>query len=254
MKYIDNPDAPNQKHLDFLRIRDKNNTLIDFDQLSHLCNSNFQIGITSYFILPVFQNNSKATNIRLKEYLHNQRIEVGTDSIQHRIHKDDLAFYLQCEQKTNEFFSRLAPSEIPFYKTRFDFRVGTNGFYKRYLQQRVVFEYENENIRNFLVIMTDISQLKSSSSSHYSIIGKSDKKCPDSNYPPSIKVADPFPLSRREKDVHGHLMENLSSKEIADKLFVSEETIKNHRKGILKKTGCKNTLELIMKSYENGWI
>lgn len=254
MKHTDNPDAPNLSLLDYYRKRDENNALSNYDQLSHLFKSNFLIGKTSYYVLPVFPNNPKAERNRPIEHSHNQKTEFENDSIQQRIHKEDLDFYLQCEQKTNEFFSGLTPSEFPFFKTRFDFRIGENGFYKRYLQQRVVLEYENESILNYLVIMTDISELKSSSSSHYSIIGKSDKKCPDSNYPPSIKVADPFPLSRREKDVHGHLMENLSSKEIADKLFVSEETIKNHRKGILKKTGCKNTLELIMKSYENGWI
>ncbi len=52
-------------------------------------------------------------------------------------------------------------------------------------------------------------------------------------------------LSRREIEVVGLLMQGLSSEEIGEKLFISFETVKSHRKNILEKTGAKNTVELI---------
>ena len=48
-------------------------------------------------------------------------------------------------------------------------------------------------------------------------------------------------LSKREKEVLGMMFDGLTNKEIAQKLFISFETVKSHRKKILLKTGSKNT-------------
>ena len=52
-------------------------------------------------------------------------------------------------------------------------------------------------------------------------------------------------LSDREIEVLGLIMLGYTTKEIADKLFISYETVKSHRKNILEKTGAKNTASLI---------
>ena len=52
-------------------------------------------------------------------------------------------------------------------------------------------------------------------------------------------------LSVREIEVLGLIMLGYTTKEIADKLFISYETVKSHRKNILEKTGAKNTASLI---------
>ena len=52
-------------------------------------------------------------------------------------------------------------------------------------------------------------------------------------------------LSIRELEVLDLLMQGLTNKEIALKLFISYETVKSHRKHILQKTSCKNTAALI---------
>jgi len=52
-------------------------------------------------------------------------------------------------------------------------------------------------------------------------------------------------LSMREIEVLGLIMMGYTTKEIADKLCVSYETIKSHRRNILEKTGAKNTASLI---------
>lgn len=51
-------------------------------------------------------------------------------------------------------------------------------------------------------------------------------------------------LSRREKEVLSMMFNGLTSKEIAQQLFISFETVKSHRKNILVKTGSKNTAAL----------
>jgi DNA-binding CsgD family transcriptional regulator len=52
-------------------------------------------------------------------------------------------------------------------------------------------------------------------------------------------------LSLREIEVLGLIMQGLTNNEIAEKLFVSYETVKSHRKHILSKTGAKNTAALV---------
>ena len=52
-------------------------------------------------------------------------------------------------------------------------------------------------------------------------------------------------LTIREIEILGLIMQGLTNPEIAEKLFISYETVKSHRKNILEKTGAKNTAALI---------
>jgi DNA-binding NarL/FixJ family response regulator len=52
-------------------------------------------------------------------------------------------------------------------------------------------------------------------------------------------------LTPREKEVYRHLAENLSNQEIADKLLVSETTVKSHVSQILRKTGQPNRSQAV---------
>ena len=52
-------------------------------------------------------------------------------------------------------------------------------------------------------------------------------------------------LSMREMEILGLIMLGYTNQQIADKLFISFETVRSHRKNILEKTGAKNTAALI---------
>jgi hypothetical protein len=52
-------------------------------------------------------------------------------------------------------------------------------------------------------------------------------------------------LSEREVEVLKHIQEGFSSKEIAEKLFLSTRTVEVHRSNILKKLNLKNTASLL---------
>ncbi len=54
-------------------------------------------------------------------------------------------------------------------------------------------------------------------------------------------------LTRRESEIFELLLEDLSNKDIAEKLFIAETTVKKHVQNILKKADCGNRLELIEK-------
>ncbi len=57
-------------------------------------------------------------------------------------------------------------------------------------------------------------------------------------------------LTRRESEIFELLLLDLPNKDIGDKLFIAEATVKKHVQNILKKANCGNRLELIEK-YKN---
>jgi DNA-binding NarL/FixJ family response regulator len=61
--------------------------------------------------------------------------------------------------------------------------------------------------------------------------------------------AGPARLSRREKEVMEALLENLSNKEIASKLNMSERTAKFHVSNLLAKYGVRRRADLILLMY-----
>ncbi len=54
-------------------------------------------------------------------------------------------------------------------------------------------------------------------------------------------------LSQREEEVLEYIMEGMTSKEIAHKLFISKRTVDNHRRSILKKMDARNIADVIRK-------
>ncbi|MEO9966611.1 MAG: LuxR C-terminal-related transcriptional regulator [Reichenbachiella sp.] len=61
-------------------------------------------------------------------------------------------------------------------------------------------------------------------------------------------------ITYRERDIIRLVSFGNSTQEIADKLFISANTVNSHRRNILKKTDCKNTSELVARSIREGMI
>lgn len=61
-------------------------------------------------------------------------------------------------------------------------------------------------------------------------------------------------LSSREKEVLSLIMKELTSEEIALKLFISKKTVDNHRQHIMEKTNCKSTVGLVKFAVKLGIV
>jgi len=72
------------------------------------------------------------------------------------------------------------------------------------------------------------------------------------HYPFRTKVTDI--LSKREHSVLTLISEGYSSSQIADALFLSYETIRSHRKNMMRKLDATNTASLITKSFKIGLL
>lgn len=61
-------------------------------------------------------------------------------------------------------------------------------------------------------------------------------------------------LTRREKEILQLITEELTTDEIAEKLFISPTTVISHRKSLLRKLNAKNVAGLVKKAYEFGLL
>lgn len=65
---------------------------------------------------------------------------------------------------------------------------------------------------------------------------------------------DDLVLTDRELEVLKFIMQEKSSKEIAQELFISERTVETHRKNMIRKTNSTSTVGLIKYAYEHKLI
>jgi len=172
------------------------------------------------------------------------------------IHPDDIAYFLAFEKEVVKFFNPL-PKEIGLkYKVRYDYRIRkTNGEYIRILHQMIAIIPDDEGMTiQSLCVHTDITYLKPEGRPILSFIGME-------GLPSYVDVAKqpellPYhePLTIREKQIVRLLIEGRTSKYIAATLFISVDTVKTHRKNILRKTKFSGTTELISSAIRDGWI
>ena len=61
-------------------------------------------------------------------------------------------------------------------------------------------------------------------------------------------------LTRREVEVLQLLAEGNSNRQIGEKLFISEKTVKNHVSSILQKMDCQDRTQAVITAIKNGWV
>ena len=109
----------------------------------------------------------------------------------------------------------------------------------------------------FLNILSDLSQIKTENSySHYIVDASNEEKIITIpvQFSKKIHANSNSILSLAEIRVLQLLAKGNSSKQIADSLFISEHTVKNHRKSMLKKYECNSSAELVKHALKDGII
>ncbi len=174
------------------------------------------------------------------------------------IHPEDFSFVMACEAYVADFVSnKLKPDQICKYKFSYCVRLKTrNDIFKLFLLQNIAIDTTSDGqLLKVLGIHSDISHITSFNNYKLSIFGL--------NGEPSflgINVQDSNPgsqvnlFSDREIEVIRLLAQGFLGKEIAAKLHVSEETIKSHKKNAMRKSGAKNSSQLVGFSLTNGLI
>lgn len=67
-------------------------------------------------------------------------------------------------------------------------------------------------------------------------------------------AAETPPLTKRELEILQVMQSATTTKEIAERVFLAEGTVRNYISAILSKTGTATRLEAVMLAQKNGWI
>lgn len=111
---------------------------------------------------------------------------------------------------------------------------GAKGFLPKNIDHEALIEAFSTTTNGKTYIHQDISLAPSKSkTSHYDYVPK---------------------LTRREKEVLFLIIEELTTSEIAEKLFISPSTVETHRANLFSKTGAKNVVGLIKFTIEKGLL
>jgi len=161
------------------------------------------------------------------------------------IHPEDLPKVFDSYNKTFEFLITLPVEERKNYKLILNFRQKDKlGKYLNIILQLVVLELDKKGNIWLALILDDLlpDKISFEGVNRRVINIKSGKICLFQNeLEPNKKTI----LSTREVEVLGLVSKGFASKEIADKLFLSINTVNNHRQNILEKVRASNTSEAV---------
>src|ERR1700722_3605476 len=68
----------------------------------------------------------------------------------------------------------------------------------------------------------------------------------------SVRERERSPLSQREREIVALVAQGFKNKEMAEKMFISEQTVKNHLHNIFDKLGVSDRLELALYAIHNN--
>ncbi len=71
---------------------------------------------------------------------------------------------------------------------------------------------------------------------------------------PKLKTPFEIEVTQREREVLQLICEQMTTSEIADKLYISPRTVDGHRNNLLSKLDCRNTAGLVVYAMQNGLV
>ena len=170
--------------------------------------------------------------------------ETGMSFFFKLINDEDLPFVFEtCIESYDYIWSQPASNRKDF-KTCFDFRISSDEIPPlRIIQQITVLELDSEGRPWLILIVNDISPLH-------------DQDVPGRRYMerlsdgrrvlfPDDEAEVKSPISARELEVLGLIAQGYGSREVADYLSISVNTVNNHRQNILRRLNAASTAEAI---------
>ena len=188
-------------------------------------------------------------------YVNPEDLENDDLELFHRIiHPDDLPFVMETENEAWLFFKNLPASEKKDYKLVYDFRVkNASGIYMRFLHQFIVLEQDRYGKSWLALIVTDlIAERASDDKPQRRMINIKSGKLYLFNYDDSFNSGTL--LTKRETEILGLIAQGLDSRDISERLFISVNTVNNHRQSILNKTRTENTTQALLYTKRIGII
>lgn len=159
-----------------------------------------------------------------------------------KIHPDDFIRFKEIQLKVGDFLLQLPKEERVNYKHIFELRI--LNIQKEYV--RVSWErqaIETDKLGNLWLILGIINILPDQNSSSFKSIFINLKTGERTLF--NLHEEPLFELTLREKEILELIQQGFLSKEIADKLLISINTVNIHRQNILRKMNVDNSLEAV---------
>lgn len=195
--------------------------------------------------------------------------EFTLEKLMESVHPDDIPFMMKCEDIVAYFLKNCIPPEkMVRYKISYCLREKTaHRGYRLFLLQTITLQTtENGALLKVFGSHTDISHITTENNHRLSLIGL--------NGEPSYLGIDVFadtvlneyqpfslvdsvmsiPFTKRELEILQLLANGFNTEEIAEKLFISRNTVETHRRNMLNKTDARNTTELVADCIRMGYI
>jgi DNA-binding CsgD family transcriptional regulator/PAS domain-containing protein len=176
--------------------------------------------------------------------------------INQRMHPDDLAHLNNVSWQFFEIILRVDPvwrDQMKFIKLIMDYRTqGKDGNYVRVIEQHKLLELDQYGNAWLSMSVLDLSPDQDLTSlCRYRLVNTLTGEL---YHFPSVESIIEHKLSFREKEILQLLGKGLISKQIADKLFISVNTVNTHRQRIIEKLNVNNTAEAVQYAGRLGLI
>lgn len=169
------------------------------------------------------------------------------------MHPEDIAFVLDTSIRSLEYLQEIPPAERKDYKTVFEFRLrNREGEYIRFIQQLVNLELDLAGNMWLILILMDVNpnQQDGKQLLRTMMNMKSGKVVPFTEERDERQSQ----LTKREIEILGLIAKGMASKEIAEQLFLSVNTVNNHRQRIIEKMDVSSTSEALTYAMRIGII
>jgi len=216
----------------------------------------FHIGSYYYYIINIADQQVEFVSESIKTIRGINPEDFSLDYVVKTIHPEDMFYFVAFEKKVADFFNTLTPEQVLKYKVSYDYRSRKeDGSYVRLLQQVTTIQTDESGaVIRVLGVHTDITHLKKEKIATLSFIGLDGEPSFINVESSQVILSNDEIFSKREKEILKLLAEGKNSLEIANLLTVSRHTITTHRKNMLRKTETHSTIDLVMKSINEGWI
>ncbi|WP_237067766.1 LuxR C-terminal-related transcriptional regulator [Microbulbifer guangxiensis] len=232
----------------------------DLIELDDRLSSVFSGGPSYYFVVDFADMQIKHASASVRHLLGLAPDSMTVQDILDRTHPDDLEFVANAERAAFEIvYGRIPAEKRHNYKVSYCFRCKTaDGSYHLLNHQAMVLATDTEGrLARSLCIHTSIEHLTSQNNYCISIIGMASEpsylNLDISQAQKPKQVSGPL-FSEREMEIIRLMSRGMTSRDIAETLCIAANTVKNHRKNILSKSGSKNTGELITRCITDGLL
>jgi DNA-binding CsgD family transcriptional regulator len=171
----------------------------------------------------------------------------GADYATRRIHPDDLPLTVSSGNYFLRMSLEMSGEEKKDYKLIQEYRIERHrGEFVQVVEQHQVLELDRRGNVWLSIGLMDLSPDQTDPGFRCRLMNFKTGEL--YSFPPP----DTDPLTRREKEILNLIANGLMSKEIADRLFISVNTVNTHRQRILEKLGAESSIEAIRYAKEKG--